>query len=246
MGIKGKLKSEYKIFRNEVAWVEYALWWVARAAILYALIKTIQNERAESLVLQIYSKFAFTFFLTIVHLLPRKVFLARLSYRVQDIIIFLLTASAFGQYAGFYNNVEWYDFYIHVIDCFLCVFVGYALAAAIKHDEKSLSPVVAAMCGFGLSFFFAVCWEIFEFSSDTIFAGNNSQNWMFIDSKQLLSFFPDNIDPRRLPLFDTMTDLIGGAMGSFLGGISLYVFMCVKKRRSFLPHKTKNDKDMPD
>ncbi len=228
--MKSKIITEYQIFRKEVTWVEYALWWVARAAICYALIKTIQNERAESLVLQICSKFAFTFPLSFVHLLPRKFFFARLSYKIQDIIIFLLTASAFGQYAGFYNNVEWYDFFIHIIDCFLCVFVGYELAMAMKHDKEPLPPVVAAICGFGLSFFFAVCWEIFEFSSDTIFVGSNSQNWMVINSEQLLEFFPNDIDPRRLPLLDTMTDLIGGAAGSLLGAFSLNIYLHFKKR----------------
>jgi len=236
METKDKFKNEYRIFRTEVTPAEYILWWVARAAILYAFIKTVQSGQKETLIMQIAAKFAFSFFLPLLHLLPRRIFLARLSYRVQDIVIILLTASAYGQYAGFYNNVEWFDFFIHIADSILCVYAGYELTKALKKDDEILPPVIAAMCGFGFSFFFAVCWEIFEFFSDTIFPGSNSQNWMFIDSGQLLLLLPA-MDPRRLPLLDTMTDLIGGTAGSLLGGISLFVYLHVKKRRAPVPRK---------
>lgn len=230
--IKNKLTNEYKTFRDEVTWVEYALWWVARAALLYVLVKSIKEMRGDVLVMQLRWEFVLSFLLSVLHLLPRKIFLARLSYRVQDIVLAMLIVTAvFGQFKGFYSTVEWYDAYLHIIGCFACVFAGYELIMALKRDNHSLAPVVAAMCGFGFSFFFAVGWEIFEFICDTVFVSSNSQNWSAVNSDQLIALFP-NIDPRRLALLDTMSDLIAGTLGSLLGGISIFPYVRYQNKRN--------------
>jgi len=229
--LKRKLKSEYKMFRDEVTWVEYALWWVLRIFLFYALFKTIKMGITGVTLFQLGAEVALTFVLPLLHLLPRKIFLARLNYRVQDVVVFLLFVTAFfGQFKACYSNVEWYDVYLHIIGMFLCVYAGYALTMALKHDNLPLAPVVAAMCGFGFSFFLAVSWEIFEFICDSIWAGSNSQNWMNTDSNQLLALLPA-MDPRRYALLDTMSDLIAGTIGSVLGGIAIfpYVYFMNKK-----------------
>lgn len=235
--IKDKLLSEYKIFRRQVTWVEYALWWAGRMALLYILVTAAREARGEILVMQLKWEFGLSFAFPLLHLLPRKVFLARLSYRVQDVIVLMLViTSVFGQFKGYYSTVEWYDAYLHIIGSFVFVYVGYELTMALKRDNQPIAPVVAAMCGFGFSFFCAVGWEIFEFICDTVYVSSNSQNWSFVNSSQLLALFP-GIDPRRLALLDTMTDLIAGTAGSLLGGTLLlpYVACQNKKTRTLEP-----------
>jgi len=234
MMLKRKLKSEYKIFRDEVTWVEYALWWAGRLMLAYALVKEIKGGYGASALLQMKVELALTFALPVLHLLPRKIFIARLSYKTQDILVFMLFVTAyFGQYRGFYSTVEWYDAYLHIIGCFVCVFAGYALTKALKHDNLPMAPVVAAICGFGFSFFVAVSWEIFEFTCDTIWAssGSNSQNWMNIDSSQLVALLPA-ADPRHYALYDTMSDLAAGTIGSILGGIAIFPYVSFMNKKA--------------
>ncbi len=244
MKIKNKIKTEYSVFRKEVTWIEYAFWWMVRLIIIYALVKTLLAGDPDRLALRLSAKLASAFALPLLHLLPRKVFLARLSYRVQTIAAtMLLLTAVFGQYKGWYSTVEWYDAYLHVLGCFLCVFAGYYLTMALKRDTQPLQPIVAAISGFGFSFFFAVGWEIFEFVSDTMIAGMNAQNWMFINSTELLSRFPD-IEPQRYALLDTMTDLIFGTAGSLAGGFALFAYLCVKYKKNASRHKSEADNDV--
>lgn len=233
--IKQKLVSEYQIFRRQVTWVEYALWWAGRLALLYILVTAMREQRGELLIMQLKWEFGLSFAFPLLHLLPRKLFLARISYRVQDVIILMLViTSVFGQFKGYYSTVEWYDAYLHIIGSFAFVLVGYELTMALKRGEEPIAPVVAAMCGFGFSFFCAVGWEIFEFVCDTVIVSSNAQNWSFVNSSQLLQFFP-GIDPRRLALLDTMTDLIAGTIGSLLGGTLLLPYVAYQNNRVKAP-----------
>jgi len=230
--LKNKITAEYRIFRKEVAWLEYAFWWVVRAAIIYALVKSLADGDPRDLALRLSAKLLSSFMLPVLHLLPRKIFIAKLSYRVQTIAsVMLLLTAVLGQFKGYYSSVEWFDAYLHTFGCFVCVFAGYELTMALKRDNFALSPLVGAMSGFGFSFFFAVAWEIFEFTSDTLMTGGNSQNWSFYNSDGLLAYFPD-IEPQRYALLDTMTDLIFGAVGSILGGIALLVYLRIKNKKN--------------
>jgi hypothetical protein len=229
--MKNKLKTEYAIFRKEVTWVEYAFWWFVRIVILYALVESAISGDPDNLVLRLSAKLVVSFLLPLIHLLPKSIFLVRLSYRTQTIVaVMLFLTAVLGQYKGFYNTVEWFDAYLHLFGCFVCVFAGYELTVALPRDRQPLSPVVAAVSGFGFSFFFAAGWEVFEFVSDTLIAGGNSQNWAVINSQQLLSLFSD-IDPQRYALLDTMTDLMFGGVGSIVGGIVLFVYLCRKNKK---------------
>ncbi len=230
--IKDKLKKEYTTLRQEVTWVEYALWWVVRFFLLYAFVSAIRQERNEVTILQLGAEFGLSFLLPLLHLLPKNIFLARINYRVQSAVIIMLFVTAyFGQYKGLYSSMEWYDAYLHIIGCFLFVYAGYELTMALKRDDLPLAPVVAAMCGFGLSFFFAVGWEIFEFFCDSYFPSSNSQNWTNINSNQLLALMPQ-IDPRRHALLDTMSDLVAGTIGSLLGGLALYPYVYFTNKKA--------------
>ena len=230
--VKRKLTSEYKLFRQQVTWVEYAVWWVIRFILLFAFINSVRQERSEVTILQLGAELGISFLLPLLHLLPKSIFLARINYRVQDVLVVMLLVTAyFGQYKGFYSTVEWYDFYLHIIGCFVFVYAGYELTMALKRDDLPLAPIVAAMCGFGLSFFFAVGWEIFEFFCDSYFPGSNSQNWTNMNSQQLMTLLP-LVDPQRYALLDTMSDLVAGTIGSLLGGIALYPYVYFTNKKT--------------
>lgn len=236
-GIKNKLKTEYEVFRKEVTWVEYAFWWIVRIVIVYVLTKSAFAGDPDDLVMRLSAKLACAFLLPVFHLLPRSIFLARLSYRVQTLAsVMLFLTAVLGQYKGFYSTVEWYDAYLHTFGCFICVFAGYELTLALQRDRQRLAPVVAAISGFGFSFFFAVGWEIFEFMSDTLTHGN-AQNWAFSNSQGILSYFPD-LEPQRYALLDTMTDLMFGTVGSIVGGIVLFAYLCRKNKADEIDNKT--------
>lgn len=75
MKFKEKVKNEFKIFREEISRLEYAFWWIARIAMLYALLKARRGDFAHDLVLQFWAKFLASFILPAARLLPKKSFL---------------------------------------------------------------------------------------------------------------------------------------------------------------------------
>ncbi len=232
MKFKEKVKNEFKIFREEISRLEYAFWWIARIAMLYALLKARRGDFAHDLVLQFWAKFLASFILPAARLLPKKIFLARLPYRLQTAALFMLSVtSVLGQFGGLYSSTEWFDLVMHVIGGFLGVMVGYMLTKTLDKDGESMTPVISAVSGFGLSLFFATAWEIFEFFTDTLIEGSNAQNWMVLSSERMIAFFPE-VDPRRHVLFDTMTDLIAGVVGTTIGGTVLFFYLYFKNRKS--------------
>ncbi len=231
MSIKN-LSGAYKTIREQVGKAEYLFWQITRLMLLYALVSAIVNKRSDILILQLIAEFALAFALPLMRLFAKRGFISRLNMKVQThISIMLLVTAFFGQFKGLYSSSEWYDTYMHVIGGYIFVFTGYELAEALKRDEGRLDPLVGAIAGFGLSSFFAVFWEIFEFACDSVFVDSNSQNWSAVNSEDILSLF-SNIDPRRFALLDTMLDLVSGSIGSLFGLVALYII---------LNHKSKKD-----
>jgi len=227
-----KIKSEYDFLRKEISAVEYAFWWLVRILLFAALLSTIKAGNNDFLDKKIRSNFLLTFAFPAVHLLPRRFFPARLDYRVQSVIsAMLLVTSFFGQYKGFYSTKEWFDLYLHFFGCFFCVYLGYELVRALLNKKEGIEPSLATISGFGLSFFFAVAWEIFEFISDSIYPMSNAQNWSCYNSDRLIALLPP-MDPARLALIDTRTDRAAGSLGSILGAIALYIYLKYKQRKS--------------
>ncbi len=230
MHIKSSLQREYKQFRKDATWFEFAFWCVGWTLMVYALINANMKNRDPNIIMIIEADTAAAFAIPIFHLLPRKVFLARISYRaITWVLILALGAGFIGKFLDIYKIVASYDSYLHVFGCFFLVFACYEMAKALKHGDEPLNPVIAAVCGFGLSFFAAVSWEIFEFTCDQFFNGN-TQNWAFAPDQHFMQMWP--MDMRRYALIDTMTDLICGTLGSFAGGITLFVYLCRKNRKA--------------
>lgn len=239
--VKNKLRSEYDQFRKDATWFEFAFWLAGWGLLVYALIVSARKGMPEQTILVIKAQSTAAFLIPVFHLLPRKVFLARIPYRAQTWVLVNVLAAAFvGKFMNIYTVIPKYDFYLHAFGCIFCVFAGYELSKGIrKNSEEPLPPVIGAICGFGLSFFAAVAWEIFEFICDQFFNGD-TQNWGFNPGQDFLSVFPT--DPRRFALMDTMTDLISGTVGSFIGGVILFVSLCLVYRKSKLKLVEKNKK----
>ena len=231
MGIKRKLKSEYKQFRKDATWFEFGFWCIGWILMVYALVSAIKTNRDPNLTMILEADTVAAFMIPVFHiLLPRKIFLARISYRAITWVMILVVGAGFiGKFLDIYKIVASYDSYLHVFGCYILVFAGYEMAKALKHGDEPLVPVVAAMCGFGLTFFCAVTWEMFEFVCDQFFNGN-TQNWAFAPDQHFMQMWPMAV--QRYALVDTMTDLICGTLGSFAGGITLFVYMCRKNRKA--------------
>ncbi|MEI6578121.1 MAG: hypothetical protein WCN92_01505 [Eubacteriales bacterium] len=246
MAVKKKLASEYKQFRKDATWYEFAFWCVGWILMVYALVSAIKTNRDPNLTMILEADTVAAFMIPVFHfLLPKKIFLARISYRaITWVLILTLGAGFIGKFLDIYKVIASYDSYLHVFGCFFLVFACYEMAKAIKNGDEPLAPVIAAICGFGLSFFAAVSWEIFEFTCDQFFNGN-TQNWAFAPSQHFMQMWP--MDIRRYALVDTMTDLICGTVGSIFGGAALFIFECYKVRKSKLKlmKKTKQKINSP-
>ena len=224
-----KIKTEYEYINKEIRPAEYLLWWLARIMLFVALMLTLKAGNNDFLAKKIKSNLLASFIFPLIHLLPRRFFPARLNYRLQSLIaLMLIMTSFFGQYKGLYSTSEWFDIYLHFFGCLACVYVGYELLIALRNKQEALEPMTGAICGFGLSFVLAIGWEIFEFISDCIYPLSNAQNWSCYNSDRLIALLPP-MDPARLALIDTMTDLAAGSLGSLVGGFLLYTYL--KKKR---------------
>lgn len=228
--VKKRLLSEYRAFRDEVTWAEFALWCLAWALMAYAIVKKTMAGDDPNVLLILKTDFTAMFLLPLFRLtLPKRVFLARISYRAEKWVIILAFAASFiGKYLYIYTYVPQYDFYLHAFGSIILVLAGCEVALALSHAPEKMEPIVLAACAFGLSFAAAVTWEMFEFVCDQFFNGT-TQAWGLIPSDWFLARFPT--DPARFPLLDTMTDLISGSVGSVAGGIIVHIKEHVKRKR---------------
>lgn len=220
--VKRRLLNEYRDFRKEVTWAEFALWCVAWALMAYAVAKKTIAGNDPNVLLILKTDFTVMFLLPLFRLtLPKRVFLARISYRAEKWVIILAFAAGFiGKYLYIYTYIPRYDFFLHAFGCVILVLAGCEVTLALSRSPAKIEPIILAACAFGLSFVAAVTWEMFEFVCDQFFSGD-TQAWGFIPSDKFLAIFPTA--PIRYPLLDTMTDLISGYAGSLVGGTIAFI-----------------------
>jgi len=235
-----RLKSEYRAFRKEVTWAEFALWCAAWALMAYAIVKKVMAGDDPNVLLILKTDFTAMFLLPLFRLaLPKSVFLARISYRTEKWVIILAFAASFiGKYLYIYTYIPQYDFYLHAFGSVILVLAGCEVTLALSRSPEKMEPIILAACAFGLSFAAAVTWEMFEFVCDQFFKGN-TQAWGLIPSDWYLAHFPT--DPARFPLLDTMTDLISNSVGSVVGGTIVFIRECVKRKKRSVGNDTKNN-----
>lgn len=228
--MKDKIKQEFFTFKKEINIVEYIFWWLCRLCMIYVVILTFIDEGSGHFALQMRANLIFLFILPPLHLLPRKYFfLARLNYRVQTIVCFMVIATSFaGNFLDFYGVWTYYDTFIHFAAGVICVPVGYYILLALSPKCESYSPLMKTVAGFGLSCFASLFWECYEFSFDWI-ADASTQGWSETPSQKIISKFPT--DPLRYPLFDTMTDELAGVAGAVIAGCLMRLLLEIKEKR---------------
>lgn len=124
--------------------------------------------------------------------------------------LFLFGSQFLGSYLGAYTYFSWWDIMLHLSSGILVGYIGLVLLITL---DRSQMLFVHKKIGLIMLFVFAVAvtgavfWEIFEFTSDTLFGTNT----------QLGS------------LRDTMEDLICGTIVG--GGFSMYIGMMLHKER---------------
>lgn len=229
--MKEKIKREFSIFRKEISIPEYIFWWICRGIMIYVVITTFIESSSGHFDLQMRANTVFLFILPTLHFLPRKLtFLARLHYRTQTIVCFMVIATSFaGNYLDWYGDWGFYDTFIHFVAGVICVPVGYYLLLAFSKEGENHSPLAKTVAGFGLSCFASLFWECYEFVFDSI-SSASTQGWGETPDPVLLARFP--ADPLRYPLFDTMTDELAGVCGAIITGLVMRIVLEMKERKT--------------
>lgn len=232
--MKNKIKHELSVLKKEINIFEYIFWWLCRIVMICVVISTFISENSGHFDLQMRANLIFLFILPTLHLLPRKYFfLARLNYRVQTIVCFMVVATSYaGNYLDWYGKIWFYDTFIHFVAGVICVPVGYYIMLAMSPKGETHSPFALTVGSFGLSCFASLLWECYEFVFDSV-ASASTQGWGETPNEALLKHF--TVDPMRYPLFDTMTDALAGLAGAIVAGCIIRLIL-----------ESKNGKPNPD
>lgn len=233
-------KSEFKLFRAEVSIPEYIAWWIMRILLISVIIQwELSNKSGETdypkiQIVQIWANLAGTFIVPVFRIIfPKQLFLGRLPYKTQKwATLICFSFCYFGHCLHLNGTTEWFDNIEHMISGFLMVFVCYQVALSMRHDKRELSPLVSSMCGFGLSCFSAIIWEIFEFITDYFVPGSVNQGYTLeIDDDFMFKYlFGNPANPSQVPLYDTMLDLMLGLSSAMLGAGVLWLYINKKQK----------------
>ncbi len=224
-------KYEYRQFRSEISWAEYALWWGVRIAMIYALYNYVKDPGTAFINrLMLLGNFTATFTVFLGRLIFTKfIFLGRLPYSMQRYItIVVLAGSFFGHYIGCYSKITNYDKWLHILVGFVGVFIGYHVMMCMKHDRRPVPPFIAAFAGFGFSCFISVAWEVFEFFADYYIAGSCNQNYGWTPNPDMLFFKIFGLGVQnagQTAVFDTMFDMMLGLLGAIISGILMWPYV---------------------
>ncbi len=230
-------KHEYRQLRSEISWAEYALWWVVRALMAFALYTYLKDPDRDFIYrLMILGNLAATFTVFLGRLIFTKfIFLGRLPYAMQRYItVTVFFGSFFGHYLGMYGKVQNYDKWLHLLIGFSGVFIGYHVMMAMKHNNKPVPPFMASFAGFGFSSFIAVIWEIFEFFTDYYIAGSCNQNYGWTVPEDMLFFKIFGLGVQnagQTALFDTAIDMLLNVVGAVVGGIVIWPYVKGEAKR---------------
>jgi hypothetical protein len=128
------------------------------------------------------------------------------------IIIFIYTTLFLGEIYSFYYRFWWWDIFIHISSAVAFGFIGFMILFILDRSTKiKAPPLILAL--FSLSFALAIgaTWEIFEFSSDTLF----------------------DLNMQKSGLIDTMSDLIVDLIGGLIASVIGYFYLKSEKDSLF-------------
>jgi hypothetical protein len=128
---------------------------------------------------------------------------------VGAVTLFVIASIFMGEAFDFYERVWWWDIALHGSSAVGFGLVGFIFVLMMFEGDKFAAPPWA-MClmAFGLAVTVGACWEIFEFTMDTVF-GFNMQKSGLQDTME-----------------DLIVDVFGAGFASWLG----YVYLRAKDK----------------
>ncbi len=238
------MKEYFERIKNGCTMWEIIIWWVFRALMIYALIKSCidmgNGTRDMSDPLQVVANLVAMFAWEIFMMFPEKSMLRHIPSYIQIVSSFMILCASFGgKFLNFYYDIRWWDSAMHLVSGGLCVLLGYQVVVAMqKRDKKECTVPIALLCALGFSFFVSTCWELFEFTADQVMCMGGSigdaQHWSFElaqgTPKEATVFDP--VYRERWPIMDTMGDIVLNSVGALVAwvGLKIYPFLHKGKR----------------
>ena len=140
-------------------------------------------------------------------------------------MVFLYCSIYLGEVRDFYNTVPHWDTILHTFSGAMLGVVGFIIVNAFNDSENvkvNLSPGFVALFAFSFAITIGILWEVWEFTTDSIFKVN-MQRFMMPDGTPLVG---------RAALMDTMKDIIVDCVGALI--TATFGFLMLAKDRLWL------------
>ena len=152
-----------------------------------------------------------------------------LSQTLLNLIIFI--GIVFGSYLGLFDNIAWFDNFMHVLSGFVCAAFGYDFACIIQRKKGQCAATLAAIFSIMFALSIAVGWEFYEFLMDTLH-GTNLQLAKEGAETAMFDLAEYHGEYGYIGLVDTMTDMMMNAGGGIIGMIFMIIIRNKKKKGS--------------
>ncbi len=140
-----------------------------------------------------------------------------------SLYIFFLCAVFIGTFMNIYSVFRHWDTVLHGLSALLFGILSMCLISAwFKNKNITLSPIFLLVFAFCFSLAIEAVWEIYEYTIDALIPTYNAQRYM----ENGVEFVG------RAALYDTMKDIIVGAIGALIAGIICAI--CQKKNNNFI------------
>ena len=139
-----------------------------------------------------------------------------------SLYVFFIFAVFIGTFMDIYSVFRHWDTILHGFSAVLFGLLSMCLVCAWFKNREDISPVFLLIFAFCFSLAIEAVWEIYEYTVDAIIVGYNAQRYIE-NGVELVG---------RAALYDTMKDIIIGAIGALIAGIVCAI--CQKKNKNFL------------
>lgn len=151
------------------------------------------------------------FIMCMIALVFCMVFLRKLnSIYYIGIVAFSGFALFFGTMLNLYDIIPIYDILLHFASGILLVFLGHFVYEWFVRNEDKIPLKVTILVCILLSISGAAFWEIWEFTGDSLLG----------------------LDSQGAAISDTMSDIIAGTIGAFIGGYILWMVLKKRERKA--------------
>lgn len=115
--------------------------------------------------------------------------------------LFILLADFIGCVCNLYNNVSWYDIFVHFLSGMFTFVLATIIYRMISNDNNKLLKILFCL---GIVALIAIAWEVFEFSIDSLAHTNLQHN-------------------QDTGVIDTMQDMIVATLGGIISSIYIWI-----------------------